>query len=60
MTTTNLEPEGCLLVAHDTGDGWALAVETADGDLVAYLKWPDAWPETLTTQELIAKGFMIV
>ena len=52
--------EDCRLVAHDTGDGWALAVENTQHDVIAYLFWPTVFGETQTAAELQAKGFIIV
>lgn len=57
------EPWDCELVAHDTGDGWALAVENPadpERDVIAYLKWPDSFGESQTAAQLEAKGFIIV
>lgn len=53
-------PEGCCLVAHDTGDGWALAVEDSQSEIVAYLAWPDCFGESQTAEQLRTKGFIIV
>lgn len=53
-------PEDGVLVAHDTGEGWALSVENETGDVVCYLKWPDKWPSTMTTKRLKEYGFKIV
>jgi len=40
-----IQPEDCELVAHDTGDGWALSVEDTNHDSICHLKWPESWPE---------------
>lgn len=53
-------PEDCELVAHDTGDGWALCVENDEHDVIAYLKWPASFREFQTAEQLRAKGFVIV
>lgn len=52
-------PEGCRLKSHHTGDGWLLSVETAVGDVVAFLDWPQSWPEIVTANELKVYGFEI-
>lgn len=54
-----LPPEGCLLFACDTGDGWCLTVATTDGDVFGYLAWPEWWPKDLTATELRERGFDI-
>lgn len=56
----NILPEGCVLVAHDTGDGWALGVENQKGDEICLLDWPDSWPERINTATLRKYGFKIV
>jgi hypothetical protein len=53
-------PENCTLVAHDTGDGWCLAVEDAEHSTIAMLAWPEAWPRTQTAVQRLLKGFVIV
>lgn len=53
-------PEGCSLVAHDTGEGWALTVEDASHETIAYLAWPESFGELQTPAQLQAKGFIIV
>jgi len=56
-------PENCKLAAHNTGDGWALAVEAGGdygGDVLCYLAWPKSWPETVSTEDLRRFGFEIV
>lgn len=53
-------PEGCILVAHDTGDGWYLGVKDSKGNTVAMLDWPKAWPETMSASRLREIGFEIV
>ncbi len=53
-------PEDCCLVAHDTGDGWALAVEDTSHEIIAYLTWPSSFGESQTAAELQSKGFIIV
>lgn len=57
---SDMAPEGCILVAHDTGDGWYLGVEDGKGETVAMLDWPKTWPETMTAKQLIECGFLIV
>lgn len=52
-------PEGCTLVAHDTGEGWALCVENTKGDVVAYLAWPWSWLKAITPEQLAEKGFEV-
>jgi hypothetical protein len=54
------KPEGCKLVAHDTGDGWYLGVEDGEGSEVAMLEWPSGWPETMPATKLREFGFEIV
>lgn len=53
-------PEDCKLVAHNTGDGWYLGVQTKDYEDICSLKWPDSWPETVSTAFLKTAGFEIV
>ena len=53
-------PENCRLVAHNTGDGWALVVENRDRDVVCYLAWPKNWPDWLTAADLECFGFEVV
>lgn len=53
-------PEDGRLVAHHTGDGWALSVETRGGETIAYLEWPEQWPETLKASQLKEYGFEVV
>ena len=55
-----MTPEDCILVAHWTGDGWALTVEDESGNCIAYLQWPNSLPETMTKQQLEEKGFEVV
>ena len=55
-----MDPEDCVLVAFDTGDGWALIVEDQDGNGVCYLKWPDSRPKTMTIKQLEKYGFKVV
>lgn len=58
----SMEPvthEGCKMVAHWTGDGWHLAVQTQAGEEIAYLEWPEQWPEKMTTQALQLAGFEV-
>lgn len=54
-------PEDCKLVAVHDGCGesatWTLCVEDSDGEVVAYLKWPKAWPQSMTCEKLLAAGF---
>jgi hypothetical protein len=58
--TSSFPPEGCKLVAHDTGDGWALMVESRKGETVAYLDWPKIWPEVMAAKDLRRIGFEVV
>ena len=54
-------PEGCVLTAQHTGDGWLLAVELHDlSDVVAILDWPESWPEEITEEQLMLYGFRII
>jgi len=53
-------PEGCWLIAFDTGEGWALAVEDEHRNTVAYLAWPKVWPERVTRQKLWECGFEVL
>lgn len=53
------QPEGCKLTAHNTGDGWLLAVEAHD-NVVAYLEYPGSWPDTMNEATLKMYGFEIV
>lgn len=56
--------ENCRLVAAHGGDGWSLEAHTQiDGQLeecVAMLAWPEAWPKTMTTEQLEKCGFECV
>lgn len=52
-------PEGCKLVAVWGGDGWLLEVNTQEGDCVAILEWPKAWPDSMTSEQLEKIGFEI-
>lgn len=58
--TFDYPPEDCCLVAHDTGEGWALTVEDSSHETIAYLAWPTSFGESQTAAELQAKGFIIV
>lgn len=53
-------PEGCQLMAMLDGHGssatWGLYVES-DGEVVAHLAWPKAWPATMTAEILTEYGF---
>ena len=51
--------EDCKLVAEWTGDGWSLEVQTTDGDTVALLGWPKAWPEKVNSTDLERFGFEV-
>jgi hypothetical protein len=55
-----IEPHDCYLVAHDTGDGWALGVESHERNVVAYLEWPADWPDAVSPSFLREKGYKIV
>jgi hypothetical protein len=52
-------PEDCKLVAEWTGEGWSLEVQTADGDTLALLAWPKAWPKTVGNSDLERFGFEV-
>lgn len=52
-------PEGCKLIADWAGEGWVLSVQNSDGDTIAYLAWPENWPEKMTSDELEKYGFEI-
>ena len=52
-------PEDCILVAHNTGDGWYLAVEDKEGNEIAILAWPFG-DHTKTSKDLEGYGFKIV
>lgn len=53
-------PEGCVLQAVDTGDGWYLEVANpATEECVALLAWPESWPETITAKQVAEFGFEI-
>lgn len=52
-------PEGCILTACWSGDGWVLSADK-DGESVCLLAWPDVWPKTLNTEELEKLGFEVV
>jgi len=53
-------PEGCVLQAVDTGDGWCLEVANpATEECVALLAWPESWPETITAKQVAEFGFEI-
>jgi hypothetical protein len=58
--TARQTPEGCKLVAHDTGDGWYLGVEDDKGNEVAMLDWPKAWPESMSASRLREIGFEVI
>lgn len=62
LQSANDIKENCKLVAHNTGDGWLLAVETAGtfGNTIAYLAWPATWPEGVTVQQIKSFGFEVV
>lgn len=54
-------PDGCYLVAHDTGDGWSLEVADSGNHTIAYLTWPKQWEgKELPARELFEAGFKIV
>lgn len=52
-------PEDCTLEACWSGDGWVLAVRNKD-EVIAYLKWPEQWPDKVSTTQLEKFGFEIV
>ena len=53
-------PDGCVLQAVDTGDGWCLEVANpATEECVALLAWPESWPETVTAKQVAEFGFEI-
>ena len=49
-------------VAHDTGDGWWIGEENAEGDVINEegIEWPADWPEEVSTSFLREKGYEIV
>lgn len=47
------------LTAHNTGAGWQLEVEVQLGSY-AIVEYPEGWPERITTEFLVEKGFVIV
>ena len=53
-------PENCTLVAVATGDGYMLAVEDENRQVVAELAWPESWPTIVTPAYLTVAGFKIV
>lgn len=61
----NNPPEGCTLLAVDTGEGWELEVgyplgHENEGEAVALLAWPPSWPEQMTSAKLTEFGFEVV
>jgi hypothetical protein len=52
-------PEDCELWAEWTGDGWSLEVQTPEGDMLALLAWPKAWPKTMSSDDLRRCGFEV-
>lgn len=57
-------PEGCILQAVDTGEGWSLEVSYPEGhekhgEAVALLAWPESWPSHMKTSKLTEYGFEI-
>jgi|GEM_PF-1975734 len=52
--------EDCILVAHDTGEGWQLSAEDTKHNVVCYLKWPDSWPNMMDKAALRNCGFKVV
>lgn len=51
--------EDCTLIAHNTGEGWYLAVQNRDGDDIAILKWP--WGDKgKNAQQLEEYGYEII
>lgn len=55
-----IQPEDCILVAHDTGEGWVLGVENQKRDVICYLKWPKSWPKMMYKESLNNCGFEVV
>ena len=53
-------PEGCILIAVDTGGGYSLEVQAPNGKTIAELAWPDSWPEIVTPAYLTVAGFKIL
>lgn len=53
-------PEGCLLFAVETGDGWCLEVADSQGSIIAYLAWPAWWSKKVDARHLSKSGFDIV
>lgn len=52
-------PEGCTLVAVDTGEGYALEVLDGSGNTIAELAWPESWPAVVSPTYLTVAGFSI-
>jgi hypothetical protein len=53
-------PEGCILAACWSGDGWNLeVVRPGTLECVALLAWPESWPKTMTAEQLGKFGFEI-
>lgn len=46
------------LVAHDTGDGWALSV-MAGGEQIAIVEWPEQWTHIRTPFDMKQSGFEV-
>lgn len=53
-------PENCKLIAHNTGDGWYLAVQDIPGEDIAILAWPWGDEEKKNAKQLEEYGFEIV
>ena len=53
-------PEGCILIAVDTGEGYSLEVESPGGKTLCELAWPESWPTTVTPAYLTVAGFKIL
>lgn len=57
---TLLTPEDCKLIAHNTGEGWYLAVQNPEGDDIAILKWPWGNNDKKNAKQLEEYGYEIV
>ena len=53
-------PEGCILIAVDTGEGYSLEVQDTGGKTIAELAWPESWPERVSPAYLTVAGFTIL
>jgi hypothetical protein len=51
-------PEGCKLVAANTGDGWSLEVFYGD-ECIAMIEWPESWPGIMSSDKLKEYGWEV-